>query len=68
MFSIANAVLFAPLPYAEPDRLAFLEGSPVSVSLFKELREECESFDDIAAFASRGFFVDTRMVRSFTRV
>lgn len=59
VFSIVNAVVFAPLPYSEPDRLAFLAGSPVSVSLFKELHEECESFDDIAAFASRRFFVDS---------
>jgi len=66
IFSVVNAVLIRPLPYREPDRLMFISAkdlkkqTPTVVSLptFEELRKQSETFDQIACYAPRGFFID----------
>src|SRR5215813_8780387 len=62
MFSIVNAVLLRPLPYAEPDRLLqlytsmpqFREAS-VSYPNFLDWRERSRSFDVMAAYRGDTF-------------
>src|SRR5688500_7725278 len=59
MFSVLNTILFRPLPYRSPEQLAMLwsevpsqnprEGRSAWRS-FEELRRECKSFADLAAF------------------
>lgn len=64
VFSIANTIMFRPLPFAEPDRLVRLwESSPqrnfpffsVSQPNFLDWREQNHSFERIAATTSRTF-------------
>lgn len=58
MFSIVNTVLLRPLPFREPDRLVMLENQwlprfprfEASPADFLTWKEECQSYDDIAAF------------------
>ena len=58
VFSVINAVLLKPLPYAEPDRLALVwernlprnrVTNPVSPGNYLHWRELNHSFDDLAA-------------------
>src|ERR1051326_6589766 len=58
IFSVVNAVLLRPLPYAEPERLAIIWGDlrtrnvsdwPFSGPDFDDLRREANLFDGIAA-------------------
>ncbi|MCY1021023.1 ABC transporter permease [Pyxidicoccus sp. MSG2] len=58
IFSVADAVLFSPLPYATPDRLVMVWGmSPnrdrqtVSPANFLDWRAQTESFEGMAAFS-----------------
>ena len=60
LFSMVSTVLFLPMPFDEPDRIAFLYSqnpslnrmrAGVSVPDFADLREELESFEGLAAFA-----------------
>src|SRR5688572_2213727 len=59
VFSMANAVLWRPLPFAEPGQLVALgEGdrsqrsrSGVSAANFRDWREHCRSFSELAACA-----------------
>src|SRR5688572_28106519 len=64
VFSIANTIMFRPLPFAEPDRLVRLwESSPqrnfpffsVSQPNFLDWREQNHSFERIAATTGRTF-------------
>jgi putative ABC transport system permease protein len=64
VFSIANAVLFRPLPFHDPARLVILNGldrrNPVQVDAFswprfEFLREHARSYSDLAAFAAEDF-------------
>ncbi|MFP2910952.1 ABC transporter permease, partial [Pyxidicoccus sp. 3LFB2] len=62
IFSVADAVLFAPLPYAEPDRLTMVWGqSPnlsrhtVSPANFLDWRAQSDSFEGLAAFSHVSF-------------
>ncbi|MCP3140242.1 ABC transporter permease [Pyxidicoccus xibeiensis] len=62
IFSVADAVLFSPLPYKEPDRLAMVWGlSPnqapqtVAPANFLDWREQAESFEGLAAFSHASF-------------
>ena len=56
-FSLANALLFRPLPVENPDRLAVLTTSyednrynPTSYPDYQDIREHNEAFSDVAAY------------------
>jgi predicted permease len=59
VFSIVNAVLIRPLPFRNPDRLVWivnheensdLSGQTTQVGHFLDLREQNQSFSDLAAY------------------
>jgi len=59
VFSIVNAVLIRPLPFRDPDRLVWivnheensdLSGQTTQVGNFLDLREQNQSFSDLAAY------------------
>jgi putative ABC transport system permease protein len=61
IFSIVNAVLLRPLPFAEPERLQWFGGwvgndreQGVTPADFLDYREQCQSFTQIAASVSDG--------------
>jgi putative ABC transport system permease protein len=61
IFSIVNAVLLRPLPFAEPERLLWFGGwvgndkeQGVTPADFLDYREQCQSFMQIAASVSDG--------------
>jgi putative ABC transport system permease protein len=61
IFSIVNAVLLRPLPFAEPERLMWFGGwvgndkeQGVTPADFLDYREQCQSFTQIAASVSDG--------------
>ena len=70
IFSVCNAVLFKPLPYADPDRLVMLWEragagplTPVAPANFVDWRGASRSFSEMAAFnpgfgGSIGFILD----------
>jgi putative ABC transport system permease protein len=62
IFSVCNAVLFKPLPYAEPDRIVMLserqrDGKPseVAPANFVDWRNGSHSFTDMAAMRASSF-------------
>ncbi|MFP2930263.1 ABC transporter permease [Pyxidicoccus sp. 3LG] len=62
IFSVVNAVLFAPLPYREPDRLVLVWGlSPnqaqhtVAPANFLDWRAQSDAFEGLAAFMNVSF-------------
>ena len=50
MFSVANAVLFRPLPYADPERLVQLGTVPILE--FQAYREGSRSFEGLSSYAA----------------
>jgi len=66
IFSVVNAVLLRPLPYAEPERLVWLWGNvrggtsraSVSPPDFLDYREQNRSFEQLGAFYSPGISVN----------
>jgi putative ABC transport system permease protein len=61
IFSVVNAVLLRPLPYASPDRLVFVWGDlrnrnvfdfPFPPADYRDLREQSTLFEDFAAVSS----------------
>jgi len=61
IFSVVNAVLLRPLPFAEPERLVWFGGwvggdkeQGVTPADFLDYREQCQSFTQIAASVSDG--------------
>ena len=62
IFSVCNAVLFKPLPYAEPDRIVMLserkgDGKPgdVAPANFVDWRDASRSFSEMAAVRTSSF-------------
>src|SRR5262245_28307829 len=67
IFSVSNAVLFKPLPYAEPHRIVMLwermrngQLSTVANANFVDWRSESRSFSDMAALSSSSFILGGR--------
>ena len=61
MFTVADAVLFRPLPHEEPDRLAMVwstipgldwRRAPISYPNYEDLRASSRSWTELAAFTS----------------
>src|SRR5688500_9472507 len=57
MFTVINAVMLKPLPYAEPDRLVMVwetasdsNRRPVAPANFIDWRREAQSFESLAAW------------------
>jgi predicted permease len=64
IFSVVDAVLLAPLAYEEPDRLMMIwainsssnaDQQPASVPDYDDLKEQSQTFDEIAASRSQAF-------------
>src|SRR5438105_7842684 len=62
IFSVCNAVLFKPLPYAEPDRIVMLserqsdgKASNVAPANFVDWRNRSHSFTDMAGMGASSF-------------
>jgi putative ABC transport system permease protein len=66
IFSVVNAVLLRPLPFAEPERLVWLwdtqpqlPTAPASLPDFLDWKAQNHSFEHLAAFQSGNMFLDT---------
>jgi predicted permease len=66
IFSLVNGVLLRPLPYTEPERLVWLQGtfnhgasqSSVNPLDFLDYREQTRSFEQMSAFFAPGLTID----------
>src|ERR687894_2870310 len=66
IFSVVNAVLLRPLPFAEPERLVWLwdtqpqlPTAPASLPDFLDWKGQNQSFEHLASFQSGNMFLDT---------
>ena len=68
MFTVVNAVLLRPLQFSEPERIVFVNGvnpkqgiteSNVSVPDTVDWQKQSQSFEQIAAYITGGFFLTT---------
>src|SRR5919107_2142110 len=66
IFSVVNAVLLRPLPFAEPERLVWLwdtqpqlPTAPTSLPDFLGWQAQNQSFEHMAAFQGGSMFIDT---------
>ena len=66
IFSVVNAVLLRPLPFAEPERLVWLwdtqpqlPTAPASLPDFLDWKGQNQSFEHMAAFQGGSIFLDT---------
>lgn len=64
IFSVVNAIVLRPLPYAESEKLMVvwgnlrktgLEETEISALELKDFREQCQGFSQIAAYSTDGF-------------
>src|SRR5215510_15780132 len=64
IFSVVNAIVLRPLPYPESERLMViwgnlhksgLEKTEISALEFRDFQQQCQTFDQIAAYSSEGF-------------
>jgi predicted permease len=64
IFSVVNAVVLRPLPYPESEQLMVVWGNLHKTGLdeieasaleFKDFRQQCQAFDQIAAYSIEGF-------------
>ncbi|HYP25453.1 MAG TPA: ABC transporter permease [Blastocatellia bacterium] len=62
IFSVVNAILFRPLPFAEPDRLVWfwerqpqLETAPFAAADFLDFQSQNQTFEDVAAIRWMNF-------------
>jgi putative ABC transport system permease protein len=65
IFSVVNAVLLRPLPYADPERIVWLwdtirpdSPAPTSLPEFLDWKEQNRSFEQLAAFLASNEFLD----------
>jgi len=68
IFSVVNAVLLRPLPYANSDRLQLLWGNyralniqrlPAKAAEYEDYAKQTQVFDSVAAYANQSFNVST---------
>lgn len=66
IFSVVNAVLLRPLPYADPERIVWLwdtipqlPTAPTSLPEFLDWKEQNRSFEHLAAFQTGNMFIDS---------
>lgn len=76
IFSIVNAIVFRPLPYANPEQLVGIwtrdvqrpsTQSPASFPMFHDWQEQAHSFSGIAAYAFNRFHVSGKEGTDETR-
>src|SRR5207244_6667613 len=65
IFSVVNAVVLRPLPFAEPERLVWLwdtqpqlPTAPAALPDFLDWKEQNRSFEHLAAYLSGNMFLD----------
>src|ERR1051325_3546317 len=63
IFSVVNAIVLRPLPYPDSDRLMVIWGNlhktgleeiEISALEFKDFQQQCQAFDQIAAYTTQG--------------
>jgi len=66
IFSVVNAVLLRPLPYADPERIVWLwdtipqlPTAPTSLPEFLDWKQQNRSFEHLAAFQTGNMFIDS---------
>ena len=64
IFSVVNAIILRPLPYRDSDRLVAIWGNlhktgleeiEISAPEFTDFKQQCKSFEQLAAYTTQGF-------------